>query len=54
MMPDSCGVLARVNAQGRAIKVAGDSGAIRNAGVSLRQVAKYLDRVYAPVRILFR
>jgi molybdopterin guanine dinucleotide-containing S/N-oxide reductase-like protein len=50
--PDSCGVLVTVNAEGRAIKVAGDPKHPVTQGFLCGKVAKYLDRVYAPERIL--
>jgi molybdopterin guanine dinucleotide-containing S/N-oxide reductase-like protein len=51
--PDSCGVLVTVNEEGRAIKVAGDPAHPVTQGFLCGKVAKYLDRVYAPERILF-
>jgi anaerobic selenocysteine-containing dehydrogenase len=51
--PDSCGVLVTVNAQGRAIKVAGDPAHPVTQGFLCGKVAKYLDRVYSPDRILY-
>ena len=51
--PDSCGVLVTVNAEGRAIKVAGDPAHPVTQGFLCGKVAKYLDRVYAPERILY-
>jgi len=51
--PDSCGVLVTVNAEGRAVKVAGDPGHPVTQGFLCGKVAKYLDRVYAPERILY-
>jgi molybdopterin guanine dinucleotide-containing S/N-oxide reductase-like protein len=50
--PDSCGVLVTVNEQGRAVKVAGDPAHPVTQGFLCGKVAKYLDRVYAPERIL--
>ena len=50
--PDSCGVLVTVDAEGRAIKVAGDPAHPITQGFLCGKVAKYLDRVYAPDRIL--
>jgi anaerobic selenocysteine-containing dehydrogenase len=47
--PDSCGVLVTVNEEGRAIKVAGDPAHPVTQGFLCGKVAKYLDRVYAPV-----
>jgi anaerobic selenocysteine-containing dehydrogenase len=51
--PDSCGVLVTVNDQGRAIKVAGDPAHPVTQGFLCGKVAKYLDRVYAPSRLLY-
>ena len=51
--PDSCGVLVTVNAEVRAIKVAGDPAHPVTKGFLCGKVAKYLDRVYAPERILY-
>ena len=51
--PDSCAVLVTVNEQGRAVKVAGDPSQPVTQGFLCGKVAKYLDRVYAPERILF-
>jgi len=51
--PDSCGVLVTVNNEGRAIKVAGDPAHPVTQGFLCGKVAKYLDRVYAPSRILY-
>ncbi len=51
--PDSCGVLVTVDAAGRAVKVAGDPKHPVTQGFLCGKVAKYLDRVYAPERILF-
>jgi anaerobic selenocysteine-containing dehydrogenase len=51
--PDSCGVLVTVDAEGRAVKVAGDPSHPVTQGFLCGKVAKYLDRVYAPERILF-
>jgi len=51
--PDSCGVLVTVNAEGRAVKVAGDPGHPVTQGFLCGKVAKYLDRVYAPDRVLY-
>jgi len=51
--PDSCGVLVTVNAEGRAIKVEGDPAHPVTQGFLCGKVAKYLDRVYAPSRILY-
>ncbi len=51
--PDSCGVLVTVDGDGRAVKVAGDPSHPVTQGFLCGKVAKYLDRVYAPERILF-
>ncbi len=51
--PDSCGVLVTVDDAGRAVKVAGDPAHPVTRGFLCGKVAKYLDRVYAPDRILY-
>ena len=51
--PDSCGVLVTVNQEGRAIKVQGDPAHPVTQGFLCGKVAKYLDRVYSPERILY-
>ena len=51
--PDSCAVLVTVNDEGRAIKVAGDPSQPVTQGFLCGKVAKYLDRVYSPERILY-
>ncbi len=51
--PDSCGVLVTVNAEGRAVKIQGDPAHPVTQGFLCAKVAKYLDRVYAPERILY-
>ncbi len=51
--PDSCAVLVTVNAEGRAVKVEGDPSHPITQGFLCGKVAKYLDRVYAPDRILY-
>src|SRR4051812_38987437 len=51
--PDSCAVLVTVNAEGRAIKVAGDPSQPVTNGFLCGKVAKYLDRVYSPQRLLY-
>jgi anaerobic selenocysteine-containing dehydrogenase len=50
--PDSCGVRVTVDGSGRAIKVQGDPTHPVTQGFLCGKVAKYLDRVYAPDRIL--
>ena len=51
--PDSCAVLVTVDETGRAVKVAGDPSQPVTQGFLCGKVAKYLDRVYAPERILY-
>jgi len=51
--PDSCAVLVTVNEKGRAVKVQGDPSHPLTRGFLCGKVAKYLDRVYAPDRILY-
>ena len=51
--PDSCAVLVTVDAEGRAVKVAGDPTQPVTQGFLCGKVAKYLGRVYAPDRILY-
>jgi len=51
--PDSCAVLVTVDNNGRAIKVQGDPSQPVTQGFLCGKVAKYLDRVYAPDRILY-
>ena len=51
--PDSCGVLVTVDEQGRALKVEGDASHPVTQGFLCGKVAKYLDLVYAPQRILY-
>ncbi len=52
--PDSCGVLVTVStASGRATKVQGDPAHPVTRGFLCGKVAKYLDRVYAPDRLLY-
>ena len=51
--PDSCAVLVTVNDEGRAVKVEGDPSQPVTRGFLCGKVAKYLDRVYAPDRILY-
>ena len=51
--PDSCGVLVTVNAEGRAVKIQGDPAHPVTQGFLCGKVAKYLDRVYSPERILY-
>jgi len=51
--PDSCGVLVTVDQSGRAVKVAGDPAHPVTQGFLCGKVAKYLDRVYSPDRLLY-
>jgi len=51
--PDSCGVLVTVNAEGHAVKVQGDPAHPVTQGFLCAKVAKYLDRVYSPERLLY-
>ncbi len=51
--PDSCAVLVTVNSEGRAVKVSGDPSQPVTQGFLCGKVAKYLDRVYSPERILY-
>jgi anaerobic selenocysteine-containing dehydrogenase len=52
--PDSCGVLVTVDTvTGRAMKVAGDPAHPVTRGFLCGKVAKYLDRVYSPERLLY-
>src|SRR5579871_6110988 len=52
--PDSCGVLVTVDElTGRAVRVQGDPTHPVTRGFLCGKVAKYLDRVYAPDRILY-
>ncbi len=51
--PDSCAVLVSVDASGRAVKVEGDPTHPVTRGFLCGKVAKYLDRVYSPERLLY-
>ena len=48
-----CAVLVTVDDDGRAVKVQGDPSQPVTQGFLCGKVAKYLDRVYAPDRILY-
>jgi anaerobic selenocysteine-containing dehydrogenase len=50
--PDACGVLITVD-QGRATKIQGDPAHPVTRGFLCAKVAMYLDRVYAPDRVLY-
>ena len=52
--PDSCGALVTVDElTGRAIKIAGDPAHPVTRGFLCGKVARYLDRVYSPERLLY-
>jgi anaerobic selenocysteine-containing dehydrogenase len=52
--PDSCGVLVTVDGRtGRAVKIQGDPAHPVTRGFLCGKVAKYLDRVYSPDRLLY-
>jgi anaerobic selenocysteine-containing dehydrogenase len=55
--PDSCGVLVTIETDGtgsaRAVKVQGDPSHPVTRGFLCGKVAKYLDRVYSPERVLY-
>ncbi len=52
--PDSCGVLVTVDqVTGRAVKIQGDPSHPVTRGFLCGKVAKYLDRVYSPDRLLY-
>jgi anaerobic selenocysteine-containing dehydrogenase len=51
--PDSCGILATVDeASGRVVRIAGDPAHPVTRGFLCGKVARYLDRVYSPDRVL--
>ena len=50
--PDACGVLITVE-EGRATKIKGDAAHPVTRGFLCAKVAKYLDRVYSPDRVLY-
>src|SRR5438105_13385264 len=50
--PDACGVLITVD-DGKAVKIQGDPAHPVTRGFLCAKVAKYLDRVYSPDRVLF-
>jgi anaerobic selenocysteine-containing dehydrogenase len=50
--PDACGVLITVE-DGRATRIQGDPAHPVTRGFLCAKVAKYLDRVYSPDRVLF-
>ena len=51
--PDSCGVLVTIDETGRATRAQGDPNHPVTRGFLCGKVAKYLDRVYAPDRLLY-
>ena len=51
--PDACGVLITVDDSGRATKIQGDPSHPVTRGFLCAKVAKYLDRVYSPDRVLY-
>lgn len=52
--PDACGVLITVDeVSGRAVKVQGDPSHPMTRGFLCAKVAKYIDRVYSPDRLLY-
>jgi anaerobic selenocysteine-containing dehydrogenase len=50
--PDSCAVLVSVNELGKATRIQGDPAHPVTRGFLCGKVAKYLDRVYSPARLL--
>jgi anaerobic selenocysteine-containing dehydrogenase len=51
--PDSCGVLVTIDEAGRATRLRGDPSHPVTRGFLCGKVAKYLDRVYSPDRLLY-
>src|SRR5246127_1727327 len=51
--PDSCGVLVTIDDSGRATRIQGDPKHPVTRGFLCGKVAKYLDRVFSPDRLLF-
>src|SRR5579864_5920325 len=51
--PDSCGVLITIDDLGRATRLRGDPTHPVTRGFLCAKVAKYLDRVYSPNRLLY-
>jgi anaerobic selenocysteine-containing dehydrogenase len=51
--PDSCGVLITIDETGRATRLRGDPSHPVTRGFLCGKVAKYLDRVYSPDRLLY-
>src|SRR5262249_8892709 len=50
--PDACGVLITID-DGKAVKIQGDPTHPFTRGFLCAKVAKYLDRVYSPERVLY-
>src|ERR1700753_3169481 len=50
--PDSCAVLVSVDEVGKATRIQGDPAHPVTRGFLCAKVAKYLDRVYSPARLL--
>ena len=50
--PDTCAVLVTIDEQGKATRVQGDPSHPITRGFLCAKVAKYLDRVYSPSRLL--
>src|ERR1700761_2668373 len=50
--PDSCAVLVTVDESGKATRIQGDPSHPVTRGFLCGKVAKYLDRVYSPARLL--
>ena len=51
--PDACGVLVTIDETGRATRMRGDPSHPVTRGFLCGKVAKYLDRVYSPDRLLY-
>jgi anaerobic selenocysteine-containing dehydrogenase len=51
--PDSCGVLVTIDEAGKATRIQGDPNHPVTRGFLCGKVAKYLERVYAPDRLLY-
>jgi anaerobic selenocysteine-containing dehydrogenase len=51
--PDSCAVLVTIDESGKATRVQGDPTHPVTRGFLCAKVAKYLDRVYSPARLLY-
>src|SRR3954468_20830720 len=51
--PDACSVLITVDDLGKATKIQGDPDHPATRGFLCGKVAKYLDRVYSPDRVLY-